>query len=241
MVGISLVVFARSEREASAEPRAGEDHWHAAYGVYVCDAFQPPLSDAGPDTLGIHTHTDGIVHIHPFLNGAAGSNAKYGVFFDMVGLTLDNSKLTLPDGTAYEEGTDTCGVEGEEEDGRLVVARWAQADEALDGKEPSEIITENFDGIRFRADCEAFTVAFVPEGADIPAPESIPTLGNLSDVVGTDSGCPGIEGEAPTSSTTSTTVADGTTDSTVGDGTTDSTVGDTTSSTVAETTTTTAP
>ena len=174
-----------------------------------------------------------MVHIHPFLDGAAGSNAKYSVFFDMVGLTIDNDTLTLPDGTAFTEGTDQCGAEGDEEDAHLVVARWAQADEALDGKEPSEIITEDFDDIRFRADCEAFTIAYVADDDDIPPPESIPTLGNLSDVVGTESGCPGVEGETPTSSST--------TSSTVADGTTDSTVGDTTSSTVAESSTTSTP
>ena len=43
VIGVSLVVFARSNREATAAPRSQaneeSDHWHAALGVYQCDHF----------------------------------------------------------------------------------------------------------------------------------------------------------------------------------------------------------
>jgi hypothetical protein len=213
VLGVALVLFARGEREANAEPRRGADHWHAAYGLYVCDAFQPPLNDVGQDTLGIHTHGDGVIHIHPFLDSAAGTNAQLGIWFDQVQLSVTDDSIVLPDGTAYEEGDDDC----DGDDAIVQVWRWAKASDAAEGKEPAEVITEDFDDIRFRSDREAYTIAFAPEDADIPAPESIPTLDNLSDVL-----------EAPTSSTE----PDDSTSTTSGGSST--TTGDTTSTTAAD-------
>src|SRR3546814_18842365 len=41
ILGTLLVVYARDERSAEAlpAPLSNEDHWHAAYGVSVCDAL----------------------------------------------------------------------------------------------------------------------------------------------------------------------------------------------------------
>ena len=55
-------------------PVANQDHWHAAYGVYLCDDFAPPITDER-DPKGIHTHGDGIIHIHPFVRSSPGKNA----------------------------------------------------------------------------------------------------------------------------------------------------------------------
>jgi hypothetical protein len=211
VLGVTLVLFARGEREANAEPRRGEDHWHAAYGIYACDSFQPSLSDVGQDTLGIHTHNDGVIHIHPFLDSAAGTHAQIGIWFDQVQLNVEDDRIVLPDGTEYKEGEDDC----DGEDAIVQVWRWAAASDAQEGKEPAEVITEDFDDIRFRSDREAYTIAFAPEDAEIPAPESIPTLDNLSDVL-----------EAPT-----TTEPGGSTSTTAGSST---TTGDTTSTTAAD-------
>jgi hypothetical protein len=40
----------------------------------------------------------------------------------------------------------------------------------------AEIVTEDLTGLRFRADGEAYPIAFVPEGADIPLPLSAARL-----------------------------------------------------------------
>src|SRR5688572_1252934 len=78
ILGVSGIVFSRAERReelaAGADdsaPVANQDHWHAAYGIYACDAFLAPLSDER-DPKGIHSHADGIIHIHPFVRSAAG-------------------------------------------------------------------------------------------------------------------------------------------------------------------------
>ncbi|CAN5279436.1 hypothetical protein BH18ACT4_BH18ACT4_09650 [soil metagenome] len=170
----------------TAQPRAAHDgqegdHWHAAYTVDICGEVQDPLED-GPegDWSGIHSHGDGVIHIHPFDRSFAGEKADLGVFADTVALQVDDDRIVLPDGTTYSEGEDRCG----DEEARLAVAVWASADDAADGREPSEIVTEDFDDIRFRGDREAYTIAFLPEDEAIPAPESIPSLDELSDVPG---------------------------------------------------------
>ena len=59
---------------AAAPSYLTKDHWHAAYGMYVCDHFLPPVTDAKEDVLGIHTHGEGVIHIHPFSAAASGDN-----------------------------------------------------------------------------------------------------------------------------------------------------------------------
>ena len=50
---------------------------------------------------------------------------------------------------------------------------------AADGDDPIRIVTEDFDKIRFAANGQAFTIAYAPEGTEIPAP---PTAGDVASV-----------------------------------------------------------
>lgn len=234
VLGVSLVLYARDSRDINAEPRsqaasqADADHWHSAYGFYLCDEFVrtgAPLASLD-DPLGIHTHEDGVIHIHPFVDGAAGRNATMGVFFDSAGIEMDGGSITFPDGEVWEEGETMCG----DEPGRLVVAKWNDARDA--GSEaPNELIEDDFDGIRFRADLEAYTIAFVPEGTEVPArPGIIESLETLTDVL--EAPDLGGDDEDPADGSTTTVVEDG-------EDVTDTT--DSTESDVDDTTTTTAP
>ena len=248
ILGSLLVVFARESRDATAEPRSqadGEDaqHWHAAYGLSFCGEFQrtsdsgTALVDVGQDTLGIHTHGDGVIHIHPFIDSAGGRNARMQIFFDQVDLQMSDSTLTFPDGETWAEGEDTCTVDGQEQPGQLVVARWQDAQDAADGEKPTEVLTEDFGTIRFRNDREYYTIAFVPEGEleEIPVrPDVIFDLNNLSDVG------PSEDLEAPADSTSTTAPGDTSTTDTTAPGDTSSTdttaagdTGDTTTETTA--------
>jgi len=206
VLGTLLVLFARNSREVNAAPRSGAagvdaDHWHAAFGLSFCGEFQrstegTQLVDVGADTLGIHTHGDGVIHIHPFLDSAGGRNARLGIFLDQVDIEMTDSVLTFPDGETWDEGEDTCTVDGEEVPGQLIVAKWNDAQDAADGERPNDVFTDDFGGIRFENDREYYTIAFVPEGEleDIPVrPDIIADLGNLSDVI-----------EAPEDSTSTT-------------------------------------
>lgn len=223
VLGVSLIVFARtSTKDAAAEaPVANQDHWHAAYGIRLCgDGFLAPIQ-VQDDPVGIHTHGDGIIHVHPFTNASSGENATLGQFFDAAGVTIDDEQISVGD-TTVKEGEDTCGAD--EKPGVVQVAVWENAREA--GSTDPEIITEDIRDIRFTNDSMAFTIAFAPEGADIAPPPTIPTLDNLTDV-------------APTGgSTTATTLFDPATATSLPEATGQST--DATTATTAATTDTTA-
>lgn len=170
LLGVGLVAFARNSQQTGGDPQLG-DHWHAAYGIYVCDRWVANLSDRGPDQLGIHTHDDGLIHIHPFLAGAAGRSATLGKFFDQVGMSVSDSSITLPEGGQFEgrkyrEGETTCG----DREGRVVAAYWADARDT-DG-EPTDVRTSNISGEHIDTNFGAYTIAFLPEGEDVPPPPS---------------------------------------------------------------------
>ena len=109
VVGLVLTFFARQERSAASSeaPVANRDHWHAAFGLNICGEWQDVLHDAGPDTMGIHTHADGLIHIHPFVGAASGDRAVFARFADQVALELGDGEITLPDGESRRDG-DEC-------------------------------------------------------------------------------------------------------------------------------------
>lgn len=144
-----------------------DDHWHAAYGVYLCEGWAAGLLDAGVDANGIHTHGDGLVHLHPFSSEATGANATLGEFLDVVGLEVTPDGLTMPDGGTFPA---TTGCDGQP--AKLVVAVWPSADSS----EP-EVFTSEFERLRFLADGEVWVIALVPDGATIDKP---PSVGNLT-------------------------------------------------------------
>ena len=125
------------------------------------------------DPLGIHTHGDGVVHIHPFASRAAGKNAKLGVFFD----TVERQG---------HQHRDRAAGPGHQEERRQVRRQ--------DGHRPGQDLAEPRPGRRrapssratratsASSDNQLITVAFVPDGTDIPKPPSEPQLDNLSDV-----------------------------------------------------------
>jgi hypothetical protein len=176
IVGVLVVGFARgTNSKASAESPAVTDHFHAAYGIYVCDKFLDPLTDPGGDTLGIHTHGDGIVHIHPFGSAAAGKNATMETWGKTDGLTFSKNGFTV-NGTTYDNGFD-CN--GQPASVKLYV--WNADDTSA---APQIVSTSDIGSFRFKTDRLAITLAVVPDGTDVPPPTSIPTLDNLSDVAG---------------------------------------------------------
>jgi hypothetical protein len=176
VVGVGLVVFARGESglsSASAEAPSSADHWHAAYGFYVCDTFLPPLSDANPDTTGIHTHADGVIHIHPFSDRHGGKNATLGKWGDIVDVDFGSDSITLPDGRELKSGDDCNG-----QPANLVIYEWPADDLAAEPR----IFESDFGSVRLDRDRAAITIALVPEGTEVPRPDSVPTLDNLSDM-----------------------------------------------------------
>ncbi len=162
-----------SDADATAIGPTESDHWHSAYGVYVCDGFLAPFENPN-DPEGIHSHADGIIHIHPFSDRATGANATVGLFFDALGIELTDDAITAVAADARIEEGDDC-------DGSptvLQLARWPI--DSLDG-EP-ELFTEGLADVVFEQDLDSYTLAFVPDGAEIPLPPTIPSLTALTDV-----------------------------------------------------------
>ena len=163
VLGIVVLLVSRDQggmSEPAEPPVANRDHWHAAYGIYVCDRFLPPIQNPR-DPRGIHTHNDGLIHIHPFTSSAGGRNATLGVFADAVDLELSDDRVEVPGEGTFSEGDDECGGQP----GEVAVK--------VDGR----VVTEGFRDIRLR-DRSSITIGFVARGraADLPAP---PTAGDI--------------------------------------------------------------
>jgi hypothetical protein len=208
VLGVALVAFAANDRKSETDvPPVLGDHWHAAVGFYICDQFEPDIAEF-ESRVGIHTHGDGVIHIHPSSAAGAGENATLGTFLEGAGVTLTDSELTMGD-KSWKEGDQKCG----DEDGELVVAQWKDVQSS---DEKPALIRRDFDSIRFREDGEGYTIAFVPEGTtDIPKPESaaqLQVLGAADDPTATTSTSAGAtDTTAPDATTTVPTTAPATT------------------------------
>ena len=56
--------------------RAGIDHWHQADLVHHCGRDLPP-SETFESIIGIHTHADGLVHVHPYVDEQESTLGEY--------------------------------------------------------------------------------------------------------------------------------------------------------------------
>jgi hypothetical protein len=207
VLGLSLVLYARQSRpsvDASGSPQVS-DHWHHAYGFYLCDTWVQLEGDAeqqGTDNFtqyarsGVHSHDDGLMHWHPFTSAAVGSNARLGVFLDTYNVELTNTKLTFPDSQrasleaqlveqdparedplVWEDG-DTCTIDGSEETGKLQVVVWNNFTDTDDGT----TYIADFDNIRLDRDQMVVVMAFVPDGTDVTMPPWAPRLPELGQI-----------------------------------------------------------
>lgn len=163
VLGSLLVAFSWQARDAAAFSPTFGDHWHLAYGIYDCTTgeFQDPLIDPQANHSGIHTHSDGVIHLHPQSSRATGSGATLDTFLEATTAQLDgDDALTFADRPALTEGVQ-CGGE----DAVLQVARF----DAVTG-EFVEAIDEDLGDFRFLADQEGVVIALAPLGSEIPGP-----------------------------------------------------------------------
>lgn len=233
IVGLALIVYSRSSIPDQNVPPTVQDHWHASYGFYACDTWLPDLQGNKEETdssgqlisdgfrrTGIHSHDDGVMHWHPYSSEATGRNAKLGVFLDVYGVKVTDTKIEFPadqGGAVYEEGVTKCTVDGKEVDGEVVVYAFA----AYDAPDDVTTYITNFDDIRLKNDSMAFSIVFAPAGTKPglpPSAASLPELGAADSasatttVPATDASTTSVvDGSSPTSTVTATTVADSTT------------------------------
>jgi hypothetical protein len=179
LLGTAGVVTSRNHRLSTiaatgrtSAPRVGQDHWHVAYAVYICGKSQAPITDQ-VDPVGIHTHGDSVIHVHPFVDSAAGKNATLGKFASTVHMTLNAGELKMPGGKDYRDG-DTCLGKP----GRVQVQVFSSVSDTIGTLalvNPQDVPLLNN---------QMLTIAFMPKGAKIPPPpaSAIHSLLNLNDV-----------------------------------------------------------
>ena len=198
VLGILLVVYSRQSRPAAdaSEPTI-DQHWHAAYGFYLCDEWfslsgnleesdTSGFINSGYARTGGHSHEDGGIHWHPFSSAATGRNATLGLFLDNYGVELSNDKIVFPEeqraGLPYqqetgvfENGETTCEIDGQEEDATVQVVVW----DSFSDTDGGTTYIADFDNIRLTQDGMAFSIAFVADGTDVGLPPSAPELPTL--------------------------------------------------------------
>ncbi len=164
LIGGGAIVALASSRTSNTgvAPTIG-DHWHTAYGVYVCDTFTSPIQDQSGSN-GLHTHGGGYIHVHPAATTATGNNANLGNFLANSGASISDDSYVpgaseQPITLSEENG---CG----DEDAVLQLAYWE--DQFSD--DAPEIVTEDLASFKFDEDGGALTIALVPLGAEIPKP-----------------------------------------------------------------------
>ncbi len=235
LLGLLTIVYARQSRPdpGSFPPQVG-DHWHAAYGMYVCDGWLPKLTGAKEETItdstgnqtlvndnfastGIHSHDDGVIHYHPNSTKAVGKRARLGVFLDVYGIDLSNDRLALPD----DQGGEVYDVDDFKCDGKDVEIKVVAWNSYLDTGKGTTNITDLPD-VKIANDGMVFSIAVVPVGTAVTMP---PWAAELPELGAADGGSvPGPTGS--TTPETDSTVTDSTvTDSTVTDSTVTATTG----------------
>jgi hypothetical protein len=193
IVGLLTIVYARQSRPdpGSFPPQVG-DHWHAAYGMYVCDGWLPKLTgnqeetvtdSAGNEsytndefgTTGVHSHDDGVIHWHPYSSKSIGKRANLGVFLDVYDIELDTDHLKLPEAQGGDEwNVDDYQCNGE--DVEIKVVAW---DNYTDTGNGSTYITD-LDSVRLTFDGMVFAIVVAPKDTEVVMPpwaDELPELG----------------------------------------------------------------
>lgn len=199
VLGTALVVYARQSRPAAdASSPTIDEHWHHAYGFYLCDTWfqlQGDLEERDSAGFlntdfartGVHSHSDGVIHWHAFSGAATGANARLGVFLDNYDVELTNDRLAFPEEQrsflpyqqetgVFEEGETTCTIDGDEKDAELKVVVWDNYTDTDDGT----TFIADFGNIALDQDSMVLTIAFVPSGTDVEMPPWTPDLPDLA-------------------------------------------------------------
>ncbi len=166
----------------------GPPHWHAAFGIYVCDRY---LADrdgtADPDTTGVHLHNDGLIHVHPF--GAAknvrvnsdgtqtteniSADVNIANFLKGINVSLTPTELKLP---AYNDALEVTHPAARYRDGQPCAGTVGLYQFDENGKaSPIDVNAPILDKA-------VLALALLPRGATLPPPPSVSALKAPSDL-----------------------------------------------------------
>lgn len=224
LVGVMLIVLTKisNDNQAAASPAVG-DHWHAYLGVNVCGQWLPnapsfePRANEPSVKAGLHSHADGLMHIHPFSSDEAGNKATVGRFLTYGGWSLSDSSMKLWDSVEHQNGQ-KCGKGAGAKPAEIqwVVGHYGQPwpGKARTGN-PADYHPKNADIV---------AIYFLPKGQPLPEPPgaqaalaSINDLGGQPAQTGATTTLPGgtgATGSTGATGTTATTVPTGSTGST---------------------------
>jgi hypothetical protein len=205
IVGLALIVYARQTvPSADDSPPTINDHWHAAYGFYLCDGWvqlngnleernsQGQFTNVNFVRTGIHSHDDGVIHWHPYTSRATGRNAVLGVFFDSYDVEVTDDAIRFPSMDRVGPNPDFVDqaptdlrqeyIEGETkcdgEDGEVTVKAWGSYTDTDGG---SRYIA-NMDNVHIDNDGMVFAIYFTPKDASQVMPPwaaNLPELGAI--------------------------------------------------------------
>ena len=210
VLGVFLVAFSRNQelskvgRAATVPPRINRDHWHAAFSVYLCDHFAANIPQfESPD--GMHTHGDGVIHLHPFTPAASGHNSTLGFYANAITTNLKAGPFKLTATELQFPGDKKVWKNGDSCQGKPGKVKITVNGKQLT-QDPSTYLMKDGDLI---------DVGFVPDATPLPSnPDEKKNLAAITDV------------STPTGTTTPTTAA-GATPTTVAGATPTSTAGST--------------
>jgi hypothetical protein len=202
VVGTMLIIVSRGNvNKAAAEAPTVKDHWHTAYAIDICGLVKPNLQQ--PATLiGIHTHTDGLIHVEPQNSLDTGKHATLGRFVSgEPGFKLTKTSIQYPGERVWKNG-DKC-PDGKA--GKLVAKIWDDPNStkgAIVSGDPNQILIKND---------RLLTLGFVTDGgaslkqpaskATLPDAKNIPEQQPTTTLPGTPTSAPGT---TPTSEGTPT-------------------------------------
>lgn len=187
-------------------PRTGSggDHWHTAFGVDICGQWLPnpatfETAVSNPNVyVGLNTHGDGYIDIHPYDLAEAGPHATTGLFFTYAGWQLSSTSLTVWTGPTVAPTEKTwangklCPV-GTPEQGQPGTVRWAVDCRVMTGNPADYTLRDH----------QILALAFLPSTAPIPVPPSSafpPGDGTGASAVATMACAPGATPETPLTS-----------------------------------------
>ena len=161
-------------RYDSPRPLISRDHWHASYTIFIGDQRQPniPTFEAG-----VHTHGDGIIHIHPFKSSEEGAGASLQNFFKYGGGNLTDTILQIPGTTVTYHRDDP--VPGDGEPGQIYIFESAAGCTSLDllgqwVRVPPSFVPQDGQCIRVAFESEAAMQRHIMTQPTLPAPSIQP-------------------------------------------------------------------
>lgn len=213
VIGTALVLFSRRANDAGAigpyvagdsTPHSkADEHWHAAIGVNICGTWQPnpnwpSTTDSGGFArkgtniaTGLHTHSDGLMHLEPASADEAGKNATVGRWMEYAGWKAGDSSLSLWIGTGgkpidYKDG-DVCPSGPYQ--GKKGTVFWALGRNAA-GTTATKLVVQSGKSLsRYKLfDQDVIGIYFLPSGTKLTgALATVPSESKLSDPTATES------------------------------------------------------